>query len=225
MAANSQNTGAQALVQILKPLLAELEVNLEGKIENRFKNHTTAISFDLLQAINELKTRIDTLERCLAPGKKQVRKAKDGDTASREDDTTAKDGDPKEGAKGGKEGAKDGDSVDTDGSGDSKRFPNKMLWFKEQYKTNEAFRKECNDAITKLHPNFTNLMESDKSVSDKKTDAAKMGARASFAWKFLSNNAKSYLEAYEVKYTAAKAEHDQKNKPPANQADAGTPKH
>lgn len=170
---------------------------------------------EILQILNSINTRLDILEKCQASTKKPVNRNKAVDS-SKDSATTDKpsDGTPTAAAA----------ASETVEATAGKQFPNKMLWFKKKYAEDAAFRASCNDAVSRQHPNFLQMMEGDKSVAEKTNEKAKMTARATFAWKFIPTHAKTYLEQYNKEYEDAKKQHDQSNKPQANQVDTGSPR-
>lgn len=215
MAAANPNP-AQSLQAMIKPLLVEMETSLDNRLGNRI----TGLSFDIMTEIKTLHTRLAAFEKAQSAPKKAGKKAKEGEAAA--------DGEKKEGDTPKKEAEKKEGDETTAEEGDAKsgKFPNKMLWFKAQYKGNEQFRKECNEAILKINPTFLTAMEDDKGVASKKGGEAKDNAKASFAWKFIGAHAKTnYLDTTFAKiYEDAKKKAESAAKPAANQPEAVTPK-
>lgn len=215
MAANPNP--AQSLQAMIKPLLVEMETSLDNRLGNRIN----ALSFDLMTEIKTLNTRLAAFEKAQSAPKKAGKKAKEGEAAA---EGAAKEGDtPKKDAAAPAAGGDD--AAEAEGDAKSGKFPNKMLWFKAQYKGNEQFRKECNEAILKINGTFLTAMEEDKGVTSKKAGEAKDNARASFAWKFIGAHAKAnYLDTTFAKiYEEAKKKAETAAKPAANQPEAATP--
>jgi len=210
MTTPAAQSSTQSFQVMMKTMLDEYQTSLV----NQLKNHMNVQTGDVMQTLNEINTRLAVLEKCQSATKKPINRNKAADSSKDTPTDKPADGSPKVDA------PAEAATETTAG----KQFPNKMLWFKKKYTEDAVFRTTCNEAVSRQHPNFLQLMEGDKSVSEKTKESAKATARATFAWKFIPANAKAYNEQYDKEYAEAKKQHEQANKPAANQVDAGSPR-
>lgn len=205
----------QAFLNSIGTMLTEMQTKLEGNLDKMVKNHVNALAAELLTELNTVSTRLEAVEKSNAGVKARTKtkgEKKEGEPAK--EGAAADAATPK----------KDGDADDAPAAGAKTGVKNKMLYFKDQYKI-DAFKAELMAELNKVMPKFEETMNNDKSVSDKKNEAAKNTARASFIWKFLNANAncKEYLAKLTAQHEEYKKEQERKNKPAQNNADAGTP--
>ncbi len=141
---------------------------------------------EILVQIEKLNVRMDTLEKaCSAPKKPAAKPAADKPA-----------------------------DVSTAPAVGGKAFPaNRLLFFKDQYKTSEEFR---NFALT---PEISNHIANDETIRTKKDDQ-KVIASANYCWSVRKND-KPWVDEFDAKYKAAKLQHDENaNSPQLTSQDA-----
>lgn len=172
--------GAQKLASLIKPLIEE------GI--KRANDHTTAQMQEVLIAVGKLEARMELLEKLVTEKKKAPRAEKKaaGDAPAATPDPAAVVAQPKEAPK---------------------AFPvNKLVYFRDLYKNNQAFR----DKYTT--PEIKALIDKDETIQGKAKEDQKLIAMASFVWGYIKNNQANVMEQIEKEYAEAKQAHEAANK-------------
>ncbi len=174
--------------------LAALLAPLLNDVKKELKEHQVIQSQEVLIAINRLETKIDLMEKLLADKRKPVARAE-----KKVDGTDA------------------GAPVPT-AAGEKKSFAtNKLIYFREQFKTNPEYRAKY------FTPEIQALCAADAVVASKVKEDQKLLAQASFTWNFIKLNNPTTGEAIEKEYQAAKQAHEAANKPAQQSVEAHTP--
>ncbi len=99
-----------------------------------------------------------------------------------------------------------------------KKVPiNKMVYFRENFKISEEFRKRY------VTPEMAKLMEADPTVTSKTTEIQKRASEATFCWKYIKDNKTPSYDLIEKEFQALKTNSIGVNKPQQEQAEANTP--
>lgn len=195
MSANAADQGAQKLALIFKPMLEEFKKEL--------KECTIANTQEVLIAVGKIETRIDVLEKLIGEKKKAAPRS------------TAKTAEQPAAAA---PGATTGEVQVQQPTGVAKNFAvNKLVYFREQFKTSADYRAKYVDDALKA------LMAADATISGKTNEGQKLIAQATFCWNYFKANRTDIADAIEKEYQAAKAAHEAANKPPQQTAEARTP--
>jgi hypothetical protein len=157
----------------------------------------------VLIAVGKLEGRIDVIEKLVGEKKKAAPRT-----------TKAATDQPAAAAT----GAPTGEVQVQQPTGVAKNFAvNKLVYFREQFKTNADYRaKYVDEALKKL-------MDSDATISGKTNETQKLVAQATFCWNYFKTNKTDIAEAIEKEYQAAKAAHEAANKPAQQTAEPKTP--
>lgn len=179
--------GAQKLAIVFKPMFDELKKEL--------KEHTTVQCQEVMLMMGKMDTRMDVLEKLVGEKKKAVR------------------GEKKEVA------APAGENVQVvEPAGAHKSFAtNKLVWFRELYKTDADFRAKYATAEIRAQ------MDKSEEITGKKNDQQRYIAEAMFCWNFIKNNKKDVVEDIDKVFAQAKADHEVANKPQQQAVEANTP--
>ena len=188
---STTNDASNKLGMLFKPMLDEAFRNI--------KEYIASGNGDILIAISRVESRIDVLEKLVGGIKKPA--------ARGEKKATATDG-----------VVVDGAPATAPVAADKKTFAvNKLVYFREQFKTDAAYRNRYVDA------ELEEIMSKDPTISSKTADAAKLVAKATFCWNYFKVNKPEVAKAIEVEYLAAKNAHENVNKPEQQAAEAHTP--
>lgn len=176
----TQNDGLHKLALILKPLLDECMKEMKTQI--------IASSQEILLEVNRNGAKIDVLEK-IAASKKTTTRAEKKPTTTGTGETTATD-----------DSAPQINAV-------AKTFPtNRLVWFREHYKTEPDFRaKYVTDDVKKL-------METNATISGKTNESQRHIAEATFCWNYIKNTPET-VDLIEKDYQASKNAHEASIKP------------
>lgn len=166
--------------------LGELITPLLNNISREVRDNQTAQNQEILLAIGRLEIRMDVFEKLLGEKKKPVARAKASTTP-----------------------VKAGDAVVVDQpAGVKKNFPvNKMVYFKQQYRESEEFRKEFTTEEVQA------ALDADEKVQSKK-GASKIAAEGALIYNFHRNSEdKTMFDKLGDTYKAAKEQYNSDNKP------------
>lgn len=94
---------------------------------------------------------------------------------------------------------------------------NRMVYFKNQYRLNEEYRKKYTDA------DLAKIIAEDATVASKPDDAKKVSAMSILAWTYIKDKRPDMLATIDQEYTELKRANDMANKPPQQTPDAHTP--
>lgn len=99
-----------------------------------------------------------------------------------------------------------------------KNFPvNKLVYFRDQFKTNPEYRARF---VTK---ELQDLMDADATISAKTNETQKLVAQATYCWNYIKQNKPDVGELIEKDYIEAKALHEANSKLPQQVAEPVTP--
>ncbi|QYB17427.1 hypothetical protein PV-S19_0063 [Pacmanvirus S19] len=189
--AATNNDSANKLSMLFKPMLDDM-----AKLLREFM---TAQVQEILIAIARVEARVDVLEKLVGGIKKPAARGEKKAAATAE-------------------ATPNGEAVAQPATTEKKSFAtNKLVYFRDQFKTNENYRKKY------LKDEMEELVAKDASIASKKTDEQKLVATATFCWNYFKTNKPETIKAIEEEYAAAKAKHEADNKPAQQEADPRTP--
>lgn len=195
MAQQPQSSGAgEALVKVLSPLLDKMKTD----ITNELKAVIVATGQAQELKIDNLQKEVQVLTGVVGGQKKTITRAK-ADNPPTTTVTT-------------------NDSVIPQPVGNKKSFPgNKLIYFREQYRTNEEFRnKYATEEIRKL-------ISEDPTCKSKTNAEQKLLAEINFCWNHLKNNHPTIINEIEERFKEAKKLHADANEVPQQSAESHTP--
>ncbi|SIP85778.1 Hypothetical protein PACV_61 [Pacmanvirus A23] len=188
----TNNDSANKLSMLFKPMLDDTTKLL--------KEFFTAQTQEVLIAIARVEARVDVLEKLVGGIKKPAARGE------------------KKAAATATEATPNGEAVAQPAAAEKKSFAtNKLVYFRDQFKTNENYRKKY------LKDEMEELVAKDASIASKKTDEQKLVATATFCWNYFKTNKPETIKAIEEEYAAAKAKHEADNKPAQQAAEPHTP--
>jgi hypothetical protein len=100
---------------------------------------------------------------------------------------------------------------------------NKMVWFKRNFKDNEAFRNRYLDELAKVEPKIRELMENDPTTVAKKNEEEKRKSKSQFIWLYIKTNNAALSTQIATEFNDAKNAHAMQNKPVQQGTEAHTP--
>jgi hypothetical protein len=185
----SANQGTLAISTVLVPLVEKaVEKNVQRILEQN-----TAIEQALLIEMKELSVRLTVIEQLLSDKRKPINVRADkkaGDAPAETADKAV---------------AKPGNFAN-----------NKMVYFREQYKNCEEYRKKyTSDALQAA-------MDADGHITSKNGEQ-KTAAQSKFAWAYIKNSEPDLFKQIGAEYDDAKKQFEASLKPPQQTAEANTP--